>query len=228
MIQRHYCANLNQLAADFTDYSATILRDALTKHQKAGLVVPGGNTPRLYLPSLGRQSLRWQDVVVTLSDERWVDATATASNERLINRHFLAYMPEPADFVGLKTDHNKPAQAIETVSRRLANLTLPFNLTVLGLGEDGHIASLFPGMDPVIESDLLCVAVEPPVAPSPRISLSLPLLARSRNIVIVVTGTTKRQLINDLTRSAPNQNIPFVWLMQHSHSPIIIFETDDT
>jgi 6-phosphogluconolactonase len=227
MIQRHYCANLNQLAADFTDYSATILRDALAKHRKISLVVPGGNTPRHYLPLLGRQALRWQDVVVTLSDERWVDASTAASNERLINQHFLAYMPEPADFVGLKTDHDKPEQAIETVNRRLVNTPIPFNLTVLGLGEDGHIASLFPGMDPDIESDFLCVAVEPPVAPSPRISLSLPLLARSRNIIIVVTGATKRQLINELTRSAPDQKIPFVWLMLHSHSPIIIFETDD-
>lgn len=228
MIQRHYCANLNQLAADFTDYSATILRDALTRHRKTSLVVPGGNTPRHYLPSLGRQSLRWQDVTVTLSDERWVDTTTAESNERLINRHFLAYMPEAAGFIGLKTDHGKPAQAIETVSKRLANIPLPFSLTVLGLGEDGHIASLFPGMDPDIESNLLCVAVEPPVAPSSRLSLSLPLLARSRNIVVVVTGTAKRQLINELTCKVPDQKIPFVWLMRHSHSPIIIFETDDT
>lgn len=227
MIQRYYCANLKQLAADFTDYSAAILRDALTRHRKISLVVPGGNTPRHYLPSLARQSLRWQDVAVTLSDERWVDTATAVSNERLINQHFLAHMPETADFVGLKTDHNKPEQAIETVSKRLANLPLPFSLTVLGLGEDGHIASLFPGMSPDLESDHLCISVEPPVAPSSRLSLSLPLLARSRNIAVVVSGASKRQLINKLTCTVPDQQIPFVWLMQRSHSPIIIFETDD-
>lgn len=227
MIQRHYCANLNQLAADFTDYSAKILSDALTQYRKTSLVVPGGNTPRHYLPSFGRQSLRWRDVTVTLSDERWVDTTTAASNERLINQHFLAYMPEAADFVGLKTDHSKPEQAIETVNKRLANLPLPFNLTVLGLGEDGHIASLFPGMNPDLENNHLCIAAEPPVAPSSRLSLSLPLLASSRNIAVVVTGAAKRQLINKLTCTVPDQKIPFVWLMQQSRSPIIIFETDD-
>lgn len=227
MIQRHYCANLNQLAADFADYSASILHDALTKNRKISLVVPGGNTPRHYLPSLGRKSLRWQDVTVTLSDERWVDTKTAASNEHLVNQHFLTHMPEAAGFVGLKTPHNNPAQAIETVNKRLSKLPLPFSLTVLGLGEDGHIASLFPGMSPNLENDRLCVAVEPPIAPSPRISLTLAALANSRNIAVVVTGAAKRHLINKLTCKVPDQKIPFVWLMQRNHSPIMIFETDD-
>jgi 6-phosphogluconolactonase len=226
MIQRHYCTNLNQLAADFADYSASILQDALAKNRNTSLVVPGGNTPRHYLPSLARQSLRWRDVMVTLSDERWVDTKTAASNECLITKHFLTHMPEAASFIGLKTHHKSPSQAIETVHKRLANMPLPFDLTVLGLGEDGHIASLFPGMSPDLTTTHLCLSVEPPIAPSPRISLTLTTLADSRNIAVVVTGAAKRRLIDKLTNAPPDQQIPFTWLMQRSHSPIMIFETD--
>ena len=229
MIQRQYFATFKQLAADFADYSASVLHNAVANNQKASLVVPGGNTPRHYLPSLGRQPLHWQNVMVTLSDERWVDTEAAASNEHLIREYFLAHMPETACFVGLKTQHSSPTQAIDTVHQRLANLPLPFSLTVLGLGEDGHIASLFPGMNPDMDNNRLCCAVEPPIAPSPRISLTLKALANSRNIAIVVSGITKRHLIDKLICAAPlNQQIPFDWLMQHTNAPIIIFETDNT
>ena len=227
MIQRHYCANLNQLTVDFADYSASILRDALAKNQKTSLVVPGGNTPRHYLPSLARQPLRWPDVTVTLSDERWVDTKTAASNERLVTEHFLTHMLETANFIGLKTHHSSPSEAIETVHKRLANMPRPFDLTVLGLGEDGHIASLFPGMDPDLTTAHLCLCVEPPIAPSPRISLALTTLADSRNIAVVVIGAKKRRLIDQLTSAPQNQQIPFAWLMQRSHSPIMIFETDN-
>ncbi len=227
MIQRHACANLNQLAADFADYSASILHDALAKNRKASLVVPGGNTPRHYLPLLARQPLRWQDVTVTLSDERWVDTKTAASNERLVTEHFLTHMLESASFVGLKTHHSHPSQAIETVHKRLSNMPLPFDLTVLGLGEDGHIASLFPAMNPDLTTPHLCLSAEPPIAPSPRISLALTTLADSRNIAVVVTGSKKRRLIDKLTSAPPDQQIPLSWLMQRSHSPIMIFETDN-
>lgn len=230
MMQRRYYAALSQLAAAFADYSAAILRHALAKNQQASLVVPGGHTPRHYLPQLGQQSLRWRDVSITLSDERWVDTKASQSNERLITACFLSLMPEPAHFVSLKTHHPRPSQAIDTIHKRLAALPLPFSLTVLGLGEDGHIASLFPGMNPDPESDLLCVSVEPPIAPSPRISLSLKALTNSQNIALVVTGTGKRRLVDKLTNmpASANRQVPFLWLLQYSRSPIIIFETDDT
>jgi 6-phosphogluconolactonase len=226
IIQRQNCATLKQLAADFADYTGSIIDKALSQNQKVSLVVPGGNTPRHYLPSLGRQSLQWRNVMVTLSDERWVDTNTEASNEHLVTEHFLTHMPEAASFVGLKTHHNSPSQAIDAVHKRLAILPLPFCLTVLGLGEDGHIASLFPGMNPDMKDNRLCCAVEPPIVSTPRISLTLKALSNSHNIVIVVTGTAKRRLIDKLTSATPDQKIPFVWLMQHTNSSIIIFETD--
>ncbi len=103
-------------------------------------------------------------------------------------------------------------------------LPLPVSLTVLGLGEDGHIASLFPGMDPKRLSARHCVAVKPPIAPSRRISLSLAMLAQSEQIALVVTGESKRRLLDRLS-SNPDPNLPVTWLLQSSQSPITVFET---
>jgi len=223
-IQRHYCRDLKDLVVSFTDFSTSVLRNALACHEKISLVVPGGNTPRFYLPSLGQQLLRWQDVTVTLSDERWVDIDTNTSNEALVKKYFLSHMP--AHFVGLKTSHDSPLQAINTICQRLSNLPQPFSLTILGLGEDGHIASLFPGLNLTLQTMRWCLAVQPPVAPSLRISLSLNALANSQVIVFAVTGATKRLLLDRLIDTYPDPDIPFVWLMQQSSASIIVFETD--
>ncbi len=229
LIQRHSCKDLNQLVAEFADFSAAVLREALIKNTRISLVVPGGQTPRHYLPVLARQTLPWQAVTVTLSDERWVATNHVDSNQRLVTECFLSYLPETTEFVGLKTAHDNPAQAIETVQQRLAKLPAPFSLSILGLGEDGHIASLFPGMQPdLVATTGLCTESDKPFAPSSRISLSLNALANSQTIVLVVTGKNKRHLLDSLLRATPDSNIPFVWLRQQTKSPIIIFETDAT
>jgi 6-phosphogluconolactonase len=84
---------------------------------------------------------------------------------------------------------------------------------------------LFPGAAPNQVTQYLCQAVEPPIAPSLRISLTLQALARSRHIVLVVTGIAKRQLLDQLIKN-PDPSIPFVQLVQQSQSPITIFEMD--
>ncbi|MDP1558636.1 MAG: 6-phosphogluconolactonase [Nitrosomonas sp.] len=224
-MQRNSYPDIIHLAQGFADYAAATLRDALDRKPGAILVVPGGNTPRHYLPALARCSLPWHKITVTLSDERWVDVITEASNEYLVKKHLLAHLPENIPFVGLKTEHHTPFAAIDEIHQRLENLPLPFSLTVLGLGEDGHIASLFPGMNPELKTAHYCIAVEQPIAPSPRISLSLAALANSQNIALVVVGKAKRQLLNHLCQH-PDPHIPFVWLLQRSQSPITIFETD--
>ncbi|WP_256203612.1 6-phosphogluconolactonase [Nitrosomonas sp. Nm58] len=225
MIERRSYESMHTLAAAFADFAASILRNTLMRNNTASLVVPGGQTPRDYLPALSRQTLPWENIYITLSDERWVETQADASNERLVRNCFLKEMAEKAHFIGLKTMHSHPSQALATVHERLSQLPWPFSLTVLGLGEDGHIASLFPGAAPNQVTQYLCQAVEPPIAPSLRISLTLQALARSRHIVLVVTGIAKRQLLDQLIKN-PDPSIPFVQLVQQSQSPITIFEMD--
>lgn len=224
-MQRKGYADIVQLAKGFADYVATTLTGVVDKKQKASLVVPGGNTPIHYLPVLAGCALSWEKITITLSDERWVDVNDKASNERLVRKHLLAHLPKSTSFVGLKTQHNTPSEAIDTIHRRLDCLPQPFSLTVLGLGEDGHIASLFPGMNPEIATPHHCVAVDQPIAPSLRISLSLTALANSQHIALVVVGKEKRQLLDHLCEH-PDPQVPLIWLLQHRKTPVVVFETD--
>lgn len=224
-MQRRVYPDIESLSQGFADFAAAALRGTLSRKPQATLVVPGGNTPRHYLPALAKCQLPWDRITVTLSDERWVDVNDAQSNEHLVKQHLMNHLPENTRFVGLKTDHGNPFDAIEAIHQRLDKLPLPLSLTVLGLGEDGHIASLFPGMNPDLTDTHHCVAVAPPVAPSLRVSLSLKLLAESEQIVLVVTGENKRRLLDRLTTN-PDSKIPFIWLSQLVNSKITILETN--
>ena len=174
---------------------------------------------------MAKCALPWDRITVTLSDERWVDVNDEQSNEHLVKQHLMNHLPGNTPFVGLKTQHDNPFAAIDEIHQRLNNLPLPLSLTVLGLGEDGHIASLFPGMNPDLLTTHHCVAVAPPIAPSLRVSLSLAILANSENIALVVTGKAKRRLLYKLTKNL-DPVIPLIWLLQHTQSPITVFEAD--
>ncbi|MBX9637636.1 MAG: 6-phosphogluconolactonase [Nitrosomonas sp.] len=224
-MQRRVYPDIESLSQGFAEFAAATLRDTLSHKPQATLVVPGGSTPRHYLPALAKCKLPWDRITVTLSDERWVDVNDDQSNEKLIKQHLLSHLPANTPFVGLKTAHDNPFDAIEALHQRLDSLPLPVSLTVLGLGEDGHIASLFPGMNPDSLSAHHCIAVAPPIAPSLRISLSLKLLAESEQIVLVVTGDSKQRLLDRVSEN-PDSNLPIVWLMQRTKSAVTIFETD--
>jgi len=225
-MQRHVFPNIEELSQAFADFAATTLQNTLAHKPQATLVVPGGNTPRYYLPALAKCKLPWDRITVTLSDERWVDVTDEQSNEHLVKQHLMNHLPANTRFVGLKTHHDNPFAAIDEIHQRLERLPLPLSLTVLGLGEDGHIASLFPGMNPDLTDTHHCVAVAPPIAPSLRVSLSLEMLANSEHIALVVTGKSKRRLLDQLNEY-PDPKLPIVWLLQLSDTAITVFETGE-
>ncbi|OQW38989.1 MAG: glucosamine-6-phosphate deaminase [Proteobacteria bacterium SG_bin4] len=225
-LQRQVYPDIESLSQAFADFAATALLDTLSRKPQVTLVVPGGSTPRHYLPELAKRPLPWDRITVTLSDERWVDVDEEQSNERLVKQCLMQHLPQHTRFVGLKTQHDTPFDAIETIHQRLDCLPLPVSLTVLGLGEDGHIASLFPGMNPDSLSAHHCVAVAPPIAPSLRVSLSLEMLANSERIVLVVTGEKKRRLLDWLNENSDSK-LPIAWLLQRNRIPIIVFETNE-
>lgn len=224
-LQRQVYPDIESLSQGVADFATTALQSTLSRQQQATLAVPGGSTPRHYLPALAKCALPWDRINITLTDERWVDVNDEQSNERLVKHCLMQHLPANARFTGLKTGHADPFAAVETVHRRLADLPLPLSLALLGLGDDGHIASLFPGMNPETFTAQHCVAVAPPIASSPRISLSLALLVQSEQIALVVTGKNKRRLLDRLT-AHPDPQLPIVWLLQRVQTPVMVFETD--
>ena len=167
----------------------------------ASMVGTGGRSAGAVYDALADAPLDWAKVDVTLSDERFVDIDSPDSNERLARERLLQGRAARARFVGLRGTAATP-EAAAAEACAVLNGRPPFDVTLLGMGEDGHIASLFPG-SPALAAGLErtappCIAVPqgdgaPPA--QPRLSLSLPRLASSRLVLIIVSGAEKRRVL---------------------------------
>jgi 6-phosphogluconolactonase len=185
------------------------LHTALAERGEASLVVSGGKSPIPLFERLRVAELDWSKVWITLADERWVDPEHPDSNEHLLRTHLLRDAASKARFVPLKSGHATLAEALADRSAALAAIPRPFDVVVLGMGEDGHTASLFPGaaglaaaMDPT--GSAVLAAVEPPAhAPHPRITLTLAALLDARVVMLAIAGAAKRA-IYEQARDAPD------------------------
>lgn len=192
----HRYADPLQLADALASAIGAQLSQALALRGKASLVVPGGRTPLPLFQRLGRLAIDWSRVCVTLTDERWVAPEDASSNEGLLRRELLREAAVTAHFQPLKNDAATPVQGADLAWQGVAAMPRPFDVVLLGMGEDGHTASLFPG-SPQIEAALDpraepgCVAMRAPVAPVERLSLNLSALTQTRQLYLHFTGEAK-------------------------------------
>lgn len=162
--------------------------------------MPGGSSPRGVLARLAAEPLDWARVMVTLTDDRWVPADDPASNEGQARR--LLADPAGARLIGLRTPASAPEDGVADAERRLAGFPWPADAVLLGMGEDGHVASLFPGMTLENGTGGRCRAARAPVPPHARISLTPAALLDTRLLLLLVTGAAKRAVWR--AAAAPN------------------------
>jgi glucose-6-phosphate 1-dehydrogenase len=171
------------------------LRTAIAMRGLASLAVPGGTTPVEFLTSLAHYALDWTRVVVTLTDERWVPERHAASNAALVARTLQRYGAASCTFRPLYVPGLLVRDALPTIEQRLATVPWPLDVVVLGMGLDGHVASLFPGA-PQPERPGRVVAAEGPDG-LPRASLSADALASARNHYVLIHGRRKQRALRD-------------------------------
>lgn len=198
---------------------ATELHDALLTSDRASLAVPGGTTPAPMLERLAQAEIDWTRIDVTLSDERWVSEDHDRSNTRLIRRHLLSGMAAAATFLPLRADTPEPEDALEALGAGLMP-HLPLSVLVLGMGEDMHTASLFPGAEGLaagLSPDAApLVALRGGGAPEPRISLSAPVLQSAGIVHLLITGSAKRAALDRARGQAP-EAAPVALILQRAH-----------
>lgn len=194
-VTAHDFADAARLAEGLATDVAQRLRAAIADKGEATLVVSGGRSPVAFLHRLAAQSLDWSKVVISLADERWVPVEHADSNAGLVAQHLLQGNAAKARFVGLYRPAASLEAAAEQADQALAELG-PIDVLVLGMGDDGHTASLFPG-SPNLAEGLLAQGerrVLPMLAPSvphQRLSLTRRVLAGAGATLLSVQGPGK-------------------------------------
>lgn len=199
-----------EAAQEAADAIATELAQAIAQHGRATFIATGGKTPETTYDLLARAALAWDKVTVTLTDERWVGPHSADSNERMVRDRLFTERAADATFVPLKSAHPAPHEAIDEVEARLAPI-LPADVTLLGMGEDGHIASLFPHGH--VEAQGLAVAAQ---AVPPRLSLALQALEPRRLTVVLISGEAKRRTLEE------GSNLPIHAFLARTKAPVRI------
>jgi 6-phosphogluconolactonase len=229
-VTMHRHGDAGSFAAAVSDRLTALLRQGLQMRGKASLAVPGGTTPGPVFDRLADTELDWSHVTVTLTDERWVPATDPASNEHLVRQRLLRGKAQTARLIGLHSPADTPNAGIAEVSARLDTLPLPFDAVLLGMGGDGHFASLFPGMAALAEGLALdktthCVASDAPINGQPRISLTLPLLLQAKVLLLAVRGADKLAVI-ERAKTTPPTDLPIAAVLKQERVPVEIHYTD--
>lgn len=224
----HRYADPASLANALAERLALDLGRAVTEHSRASLVVSGGSTPLPLFQALAKLELAWSRIVVTLADERWVDPGDAESNERLVRETLLQGPAAAACFVGLKTPDQTPEEGVAACEEALRALPHPFDAVVLGMGGDGHTASLFPGAAELaagldLESGRLCLAVRPGGDLPPRMSLTLPALLHSRRIHLHITGEAKLEVYRRALATGPVEELPIRGVLRNTATPVEVW-----
>lgn len=184
------------LAGQLANRVAEALGAVLAREERASLAVSGGSTPVAFFGALRQLSLDWSRVDVTLADERWVAEDHEASNTRLVREHLLRDKAAAARFFPLKQSQSSAREGQSACETVLAGMKWPLDVLVLGMGNDGHTASLFPDA-PELPRALdrrnpdRSIAMSPPSQAQERISLTAPVLGQARLVFLHIRGEDK-------------------------------------
>lgn len=202
------------------------LKKRLELQPEASLVVSGGTSPVQCLTELAASDVDWQRVHVLLSDERWVAPDSEDSNERLIHETLLQGKGAEARLHPMFSDSFSLEERCELFEETIRTLPFPFACSLVGMGEDGHFASLFPDADNLdegldVDSWHLCLPIITAASPHPRLTLSLAALSRSDVVVLLIFGDKKREVYE---RAKADANAyPVSRLLLQKRAPVRLF-----
>jgi 6-phosphogluconolactonase len=190
------------------DRIAGQLADFLRREGRATLALPGGETPGPAFDVLSGLDLDWANVTILPTDERWVPEDSPRSNAGLLRRRLLVNRAAAARLVALHTPGATPEAALPALTRAVHPL-LPISVLVLGMGDDMHTASLFPGADRLAEALAgdapPLMALRAPGAPEPRVTLTAPVLRGALNTHLLIIGADKRAALERAQTLPPDQ-----------------------
>ena len=193
-----------------------IADDAIKQRGVFTVAMSGGSTPVKLYKEFSGTDLKWDKTHIFIVDERFVPFDHSDSNYRMINETLLNRIDIPEQNIHpVPTEKDGPDESAKSYENEiisffnLSSSSVPgFDLVLLGLGDDGHIASLFPGSSALTENDRLAVPVSPPYnAKHERITITFPVINNARNIIFIVTGCNKAEVVKNVLE-IENSNLP--------------------
>lgn len=222
-IDRRTFADKPTLAKELAEAVADRIRAAIAERGVAAIAVSGGSTPGRFFQALGKtKDIEWSKVIVTLVDERWVDETSDRSNALLVNERMLQGPAATARFFPLYSGGTEPdAAAVARTNDQLAQLPEPFAAVILGMGNDGHTASFFPGGDTLAQALTAAgstIAIHAPGAGEPRITFTLPRLLRTDGLYLHIEGEEKAAVLDTALGDGPAEDMPIRAVLRSGHA----------
>jgi len=205
-VARKRFASRNDLHREAVQLLEMVAMEAIEARGAFTLALSGGRTPVPFYRRLAKsQAVNWRDVHLFWSDERGVPPDHPTSNYGTAKDALIDRIPIPPENVHRIHSEQTPQDAAEDYEAELRRELGPegrLDLVLLGMGADGHTASLFPGHMAVEETDLWVLPVHAPVEPPWRVTLALPLLNRARNVLFLVVGEEKTEALLQIADGA--------------------------
>ncbi|WP_440876726.1 6-phosphogluconolactonase [Thalassotalea sp. PLHSN55] len=208
------------LDVELAEKVADLLSSAIKAKGSASIAVSGGSTPKGFFEALSQKDLPWRKVTVTLADERWVNIDSNDSNTRLVHENLLVNKAKDAKFFHLKQGEELCAETLADLNVGAENALLPLDVLILGMGEDGHTASLFPCSQEIEQalaldnSDAL-MKVVPTTAPHDRITFTYATLLKSANTFLHISSSSKKAVLEQALSDSNILEMPIRAFLQH-------------
>jgi 6-phosphogluconolactonase len=223
-VTEHYYESREDASLAAAKRIAELLSTRLANNDEASLVVSGGTSPRDCLTALAGTTLDWDRVQVAMSDERWVPPEHDDSNERLVRETLLVNEASAAELLSVYAADVTPEERCDQLQDPLP--VLPFACSLIGMGTDGHFASLFPDADNLdfamdVECGRLYVPVDTAASPHRRISMTLAGISRSDEVALLFFGEDKLDVYRKAKASSNGE--PVSRLLRQKRAPVRIF-----
>jgi 6-phosphogluconolactonase len=235
MLHEHFFTDRSSMMRAVQTALCAHLQQDLLQHPQISLFVSGGSTPVPLYQALAEEQLPWQRVNVALVDERFVPVTDAASNEKLVRENLLRKHAAAAGFTGMSvasfSAQPELSTVVQTCNANYAQVPHPYSAAILGMGPDGHTASLFPhanGLEEALVKHQHCMGIQ--ASPSAttsgitqRISMTRWALLQCKSLYLLFTGTEKKAIYEQAKTAPDHYGLPIAVFLQQQEVPVEVY-----